>query len=311
MAITPADIVALQRTGAGREFRLGSTTYWFYPSVGALRDANNVSINGQVRDDVIRLFSRSPGAFDVPALVEEPMPRGEPIGAQLREEPDVIQTNQWIDDDPDVWYGDPVGSSGLSEPVNGQTGDMGAQLVAGAAVVGLAAIVARVAPSVGRALSLWARTFVRGSRVRWDSLPTWVQAVLTGLGLVIGTDLLINEGPGDIGLIQLPGTSDSVAVSGGGDPSVGGTVWVGNRSYEVVSGWQANGVQFWRTRSGHLMTKNKHGVIKVWKPKKPIVLFADGAKDLRTLLKASKAIQKQGKKLATMLRGSGYDVKKS
>jgi hypothetical protein len=70
---------------------------------------------------------------------------------------------------------------------------------------------------------------------------------------------------------------------------------------QVVGSWVANGVTFYRLADGKLAVQNKKGRWKVWRPKKPIVLYADGASNLKTMLRADKALNKQAKKIAAML----------
>jgi len=69
----------------------------------------------------------------------------------------------------------------------------------------------------------------------------------------------------------------------------------------VVGSWVANGVTFYRLADGKLAVQNKRGRWKVWKPKKPIVLYADGASSLKMMLRADRALNKQAKKIAAML----------
>lgn len=70
---------------------------------------------------------------------------------------------------------------------------------------------------------------------------------------------------------------------------------------QVVGSWVANGVRFYRLADGKLAVQNKKGRWKVWRPRKPIVLYADGASSLKTMLRADKALTKQAKKIASML----------
>ena len=69
----------------------------------------------------------------------------------------------------------------------------------------------------------------------------------------------------------------------------------------VVGSWTANGVTFYRLADGRLAVQNKRGRWKVWRPKKPIVLYASGAKDLNTMLRADRALNTQAKKIAAVL----------
>ena len=137
----------------------------------------------------------------------------------------------------------------------------------------------------------------RGMTVRWASMPQWLRTALVAIGFTAGVDILLDWGEGDFGLIQIPGTTNGV-----GDP-VGAMV-----AAMTVSTWNANGVQFHRLSDGRLAVRNKHGVWKVWRPKKPIVLFTTGNRDLQDVIRADRVIQKEGKKIARMLRNRGFHV---
>lgn len=118
----------------------------------------------------------------------------------------------------------------------------------------------------------------------WNFLPGWVKAALLLVGITAASVLIIRgiRGRGDGGLPS------------GGD--VGGLPGV-----QVVGTWIANGVQFYRLADGRLAVQNKRGRWKVWRPKKPIILFSTGAKDLRTLLRADAVLNREAKKIRRML----------
>jgi len=147
----------------------------------------------------------------------------------------------------------------------------------------------------------------------WNSLPTLVRSTLTSIGIIAGTTIAFN---GDIPFITLPFQ--------GGDPETGiaapgGVLDIIERPVDiqigthfshgatVIGSWNTNpknpadGVTFYRLSNGWLAVQNKKGRWKTWKPKRPIVLYASGAKDLKTMLRADKALNKQAKKLAAML----------
>jgi hypothetical protein len=136
----------------------------------------------------------------------------------------------------------------------------------------------------------------------WNSLPSLVRTALTQVGIGVGAMIAFN---GDIPFITLPGQGDGtdtiVPVIG---PSPLLPVMPGSSPLEavgVVGSWVANGVTFYRLADGKLAVQNKKGRWKVWRPKKPIVLYADGASNLKTMLRADKALNKQAKKIAAML----------
>lgn len=145
----------------------------------------------------------------------------------------------------------------------------------------------------------------------WNSLPSIARSALTQIGIGVGALIAFN---GDIPFITLPGQGTSVTPFVG--PPVGPNVdiqidGIGGHGpmghVTVVGSWNTNpanpsqGVTFYRLSNGWLAVQNKKGRWKTWKPKKPIVIYADGARNLKTLLKADKAIDKQAKKLDKML----------
>jgi len=139
----------------------------------------------------------------------------------------------------------------------------------------------------------------------WNSLPGAVRTTLVQLGIGVGAMVAFN---GDIPFITLPGQKSDVVPF---DPTQEGVmtpgvdIQIGTASplqqVGVVGSWVANGVTFYRLADGKLAVQNKRGRWKVWRPKKPIVLYADGASSLKTMLRADKALNKQAKKIAAML----------
>jgi len=156
------------------------------------------------------------------------------------------------------------------------------------AAAGLAVILARLVP-----------IFQRGVRIPWSSIPGWLRTVLVALGFAEGVDIIWDLATG--GDVDIPFFGGA---SSGGDPT---TQMV---EAMTVSTWEANGVTFHRLSDGRLATRNKHGVWKIWRPKKPIVIFATGVANLPDLLRADRAIDKQAKKIAKTLRNRGYTVRK-
>lgn len=147
----------------------------------------------------------------------------------------------------------------------------------------------------------------------WNSLPSVARSALTQVGIGVGALIAFN---GDIPFITLPGQGSSVATfdasQEGGAALAGGPgaatrhvdIQIGSnplQPVQVVGSWIANGVVFYRLADGKLAVQNKKGRWKVWRPRKPIVLYADGASSLKTMLRADKALNKQSKKIAAML----------
>ena len=138
----------------------------------------------------------------------------------------------------------------------------------------------------------------------WNSLPSFMRTALTQAGIGVGAMVAFS---GDIPFVTLPGQGDptiapivpSVPVP---VPSVIDIPTMNPlQPVSVVGTWVANGVTFYRLADGKLAVQNKKGRWKVWKPKKPIVLYADGASNLKTMLRADRALNKQAKKIAAML----------
>jgi len=146
----------------------------------------------------------------------------------------------------------------------------------------------------------------------WNSLPSLVRTALTQVGIGVGALIAFN---GDIPFITLPG-QDITPAPFIGPPTTLPTVDIqigANplQPVQVVGSWVANGVTFYRLASGKLAVQNKKGRWKVWRPKRPIVLYADGASNLKTMLRADKALNKQAKKVAAMLNRRAPRSRKS
>ena len=166
-----------------------------------------------------------------------------------------------------------------SEP----TAIVGAPVQFGGAIAGAGGLIA------ARALL---RTFLGGgTRVTlqiWNRLPGWAQTALAAVGIGVGAELALDLG----------GIDDTGIIPGFGLPDGGLGMVMG---IQVVGSWNANGVTFYRLATGQLAVQNKHGKWKLWRPKKPIVIYAGGAGDLSTYLRADKALDKQAKRLRKSL----------
>ena len=177
----------------------------------------------------------------------------------------------------------------IDDPAPGGTPLETQQASAFPAIAGLGIIIAR-----------FAGPLVRGLRIPWGNLPGWLRTILIALGFTEGVDIIWDLASGDqveIGPFPIGG-------SGSDDPTTNMVEAM------TVSTWQANGVTFHRLSDGRLATRNKHGVWKIWRPKKPIVIFATGMSNLPDLLRADNAIDKQAKKMARTLRKRGYQVRR-
>jgi len=134
----------------------------------------------------------------------------------------------------------------------------------------------------------------------WNSLPAWARSILAGVGIGVGVDLAAD----------IPGVPGESFIRRFGDDGSGSALAVqhvtphlvdGHLGAHVVGSWVANGVTFYRLSDGKLAVQNKQGRWKVWRPKKPIVIMPTGAGDLRTLLRADAVLNRQAKRIATML----------
>lgn len=125
-------------------------------------------------------------------------------------------------------------------------------------------------------------TATRVTQQHWDTLPGWARTALIAAGITVGTDMAIS---GDVPFIDVPGFDGSRVPSG---------IGMGN---PIVRSWTANGRPFYMHADGRVAVQRKNGTWKIFRYKKPIVLYPSGAGDLSTLLRADSAVDKQLKKL--------------
>lgn len=146
---------------------------------------------------------------------------------------------------------------------------------------------------------------------RWQTLPGPIRGVLTALGVTEGLDILVSG-------VDLPSPSDVPELFGSGSDDLEDAVireYAGGGGVDVFNGgggmvpfgvtilhhWTANGVRFVRLSNGMLGAESRRKGWKFWRPKKPIVLFAGGAGNLRTFLRADRALNNQAKQLQKAL----------
>lgn len=193
----------------------------------------------------------------------------------------------------------PVGST--AGATNGLTG-VGQAAISGPAViagaVSLFAVLMKLGGPAATAFMALLRGVVgglmKGAKVPWNMLPGPAQAILTGLGVVWGTDLLIDMGEGDIGLIQWPGTSDAPT------PMLPGLV--------VVKRWRnaISGTWFVKFTDGRMGAQKKDGTWTIWRQPRPISVTPKSR--LSTMLRADSMIDRMARKTAKMLRRRGFKV---
>ena len=171
---------------------------------------------------------------------------------------------------------------------------------AGVAAVGLIALALRtLLAMVGRG--------GRVTRLAYSRLATWQKFVLQGAGIVIGT-ILSNElvdrlmggdGDGSDGeMAQLPAGTTGLVPRDGQHMDIEGV----HLGAHIIGQWVANGVTFYKLSDGKQAVRRKNGTWRIWRPKKPIVIYSDGSSSLKTLLRADAAVTRQAKKLYAMLQ---------
>jgi hypothetical protein len=141
----------------------------------------------------------------------------------------------------------------------------------------------------------WIAARTVGTRVAFANLPLWLRTAMAALGFT-GATIAIDS---TLESFDLPSFGPDF-LNPGGNGGVDIQIQPGV-SAQVVGSWEANGVRFYRLLDGKIAVQNKRGRWKVWRPKKPIVLYADGASNLKTMLRADRALNKQAKKIAAML----------
>ena len=160
----------------------------------------------------------------------------------------------------------------------------------------------RVPAAIRPQFTAWLSGRVVGSRVAYSNLPSWLRTALTVLGLT-GATIAVDA---SLDSLDIPfdqwGPKQETEVDIQIQPGV---------SAQVVGSWVANGVTFYRLLDGKIAVQNKKGRWKVWRPKKPIVLYSDGASNLKTMLRADRALNKQAKKIAAMLNRRAPRPRKS
>jgi len=164
----------------------------------------------------------------------------------------------------------------------------GGGVVAGSVVVPIATVLALLPLVLRQAAAAAIRAASRGGVAAWNRLPGWLRAILPTAGITVGTTIAVDLATDGIG-------------SGPAGPGIPG-------GGQVVGGWTANGIQFYRLADGRLAVQNRKGRWRVWRPRRPIVLMPTGAPDLRTALRADAVLAKQGRAIAAMLRRRGYRV---
>jgi len=139
-------------------------------------------------------------------------------------------------------------------------------------------------------------------RPLWNNLPLVLRNLLTSLGILEGAEFILDVAGYEIELgLPLEGLGTLVPTIPGLPPALGGGGGGGLSGPGVLGSWVANGITFYRLSDGRLAVQNKHGKWKTWRPKRPIVLYAGGAADLKTLLRADGVLNTQAKRIRKYL----------
>lgn len=181
---------------------------------------------------------------------------------------------------------DPYGLNKSVTPAVTVAGPLAVPAITQGARVAASWLITKLGPAAAGPVIAFLRTLTKGALVKWASLPGWLRLILTTIGFSEGIDFIFDDdGPGaDTGLVPSP-----IASNG----TVGGIV--------VVGTWEANGVKFYRLSDGRLAVQNSKGRWKIWRAPRPIVLTSGGAGNLRTFLKADRALDRQAKRLKSAL----------
>lgn len=161
-----------------------------------------------------------------------------------------------------------------------------------------------------------ARLVAMRGRQFWDALPGWVRAAVIAAGLSltqIDIDWPFVGDPDsrpflpDRPVLPAPFIGPPAPLAPGGSMQDTSQIRVGGYwdGRVITNVWLANNILFWATGyQPHLMhwVLRKNGSIKGWKPQVPVVLMPNGAKDLRTLLRADAIVERQMKKYDKVYR---------
>jgi len=164
----------------------------------------------------------------------------------------------------------------------------------GAIVITLTALLARLAPALRVPVEAAVRSAMVAGRASVAGMPSWVGTALRLAGITAA--VITVESAFDDGNPLLP----DIFERSNNLPAIPGQVTTDMHNH-VVGSWEANGVTFYRLMDGKIAVQNKKGRWKVWRPKKPIILYSDGASSLKNFLKADVALDKQAKKLRKAL----------
>lgn len=70
----------------------------------------------------------------------------------------------------------------------------------------------------------------------------------------------------------------------------------------IVKRWTANGRDFWMTEDGRMYVRLKSGVIKSWRPRKPLVLVPGGRLNIKSAVRAQRFLDRQWRTIAKRVK---------
>jgi hypothetical protein len=154
----------------------------------------------------------------------------------------------------------------------------------------------------------------------WSGMPSSISSGLVAAGALIGQEIDVST-PNEWTALDwfIPDWIDLTPWDGwlpwAGDekPKPGTIMRIGKETYTVVKFWQApreTGTWFVKFNNGTGAARDKDGVWKHFRWPKPIVIYPDGTKSLKTFTKADNALDREAKKIAKALSNRGYQVRR-
>lgn len=152
-----------------------------------------------------------------------------------------------------------------------------------------------------------------GIAIKFSRLPGPLQTIIKAAGFEQVVDWTIPLDLPSVG--DIPGwffnafsdqegvtaeAGDYVAETGIATIGTGSSIMLPQTS--VVGSWKAGTVTFYRLANGSIAVQRLNGTWRVFRYRKPIVLYSDGAGNLRTFLRADAALDRQAKQLDKALR---------
>lgn len=141
---------------------------------------------------------------------------------------------------------------------------------------------------------------IRAVGGRWASMPGWVRTILITLGVTEGTDIIVGNDGGGSNLPALPGGGGGMAPT---NPwASNGEQLIDPMHGLIVNKWQAGVIPMVHFQDGYMAAWSpSKGRWTYWKPRKPIVMYADGASSPQEAARAFRALKHQAKQLKPLV----------